>query len=697
MNKKITLLLAAAMIIIKMHSQVWSNGQNAHYAFAATSLSNAGILSTTDSTFTSPVAQVYVAADPKHKCLYVSDLFGHRILRFAYPVIANMPVANLVIGQPNFTTAVSNNGGITASSLGYPGGLAIDSVSGTLWVTDFLNNRVLRYDSAFNITSNFANASAVLGQSSFTTGGGSTTQNGISFDLAPQSGGLIHYDHNTGALWVSDNLNKRVLRYNNAATKPSGANADAVLGQSVFTTAFTGLNSSQFARPDGLTTVGTSLFVSDAPNNRVLRFDNVYAKANGAAADAVLGQVNFTSNSAAVSATSLSNPMGLSSDGSLLYLNDLGNSRVLIFNSAITNTVANNVLLSANLTTAGSGAVSPSTGGSNSAIFIEPAFKQLFVQDRTNKRILVFNGCAIPMITGTSSVCAGSSATLTASGASTYSWNTGATSTNIVVSPSVTSVYTVVATTTMACSISNSLQFSVNVTPLPTLTLVSTSSAICTGQTATLSVNGAASYSWNTGTSSASIVVSPSIATSYTVTGTTSGCAKTNTMILAVNSNPTVSAVSSSSLVCVGQPSTLTAIGAVTYSWSNGSTNATTVITPTANTNYSVVGTNSAGCSTSYSITQAVSPCTGVEDYLTAEPRVSIYPNPNNGEFNLKLTVAGGDVKVEIVNLLGELVYQMQPNTLNIKVDIKSLIPGIYIIKVLEKNNMVFKANIIKQ
>lgn len=52
-----------------------------------------------------------------------------------------------------------------------------------------------------------------------------------------------------------------------------------------------------------------------------------------------------------------------------------------------------------------------------------------------------------------------------------------------------------------------------------------TPTLICTGQSATLSVSGASSYSWNTGSSASSITVSPLITSSYTVTGTGSnGC-----------------------------------------------------------------------------------------------------------------------------------------------------------------------------
>jgi serine protease len=125
-----------------------------------------------------------------------------------------------------------------------------------------------------------------------------------------------------------------------------------------------------------------------------------------------------------------------------------------------------------------------------------------------------------PTVTvNSSSICAGGTATLTASGATSYSWNTGATS--AVINPTLTSttVYTVTGTTN-ACT--NVKTATVNVTPNPTVTV--NSSTICSGSTATLTASGAATYSWNTGASTAVINPAPAATTVYTVTGTSSGC-----------------------------------------------------------------------------------------------------------------------------------------------------------------------------
>lgn len=62
----------------------------------------------------------------------------------------------------------------------------------------------------------------------------------------------------------------------------------------------------------------------------------------------------------------------------------------------------------------------------------------------------------------------------------------------------------------------------------PSVTVATSSNTICSGQSATLTASGATSYSWNTGANSSTIVVSPTISTTYTATGTNT-CSSSNT------------------------------------------------------------------------------------------------------------------------------------------------------------------------
>jgi len=90
--------------------------------------------------------------------------------------------------------------------------------------------------------------------------------------------------------------------------------------------------------PQGVWIQNGKLFVADTQNNRVLIFNQI-PTANGAAADLVVGQPNLTSaiqpdltqQQAGTNASSLLNPVSATSDGTRLYIADLGNNRVLIY------------------------------------------------------------------------------------------------------------------------------------------------------------------------------------------------------------------------------------------------------------------------------------------------------------------------------------------------------------------------------
>lgn len=187
-------------------------------------------------------------------------------------------------------------------------------------------------------------------------------------------------------------------------------------------------------------------------------------------------------------------------------------------------------------------------------------------------------------------ICSGAATTLTASGATTYSWSTSATTATISVSPTVTVVYTVTGTST-GCSASKTATVTVN--PTPTVSV--NNATVCAGTAALLTASGATTYSWNTSATTNTISVTPTVTAIYTVTGTSTGCSATKTATVTVNPSPTVTV--NSPTICKGASSVLTASGATTYSWSTSATTTTISVTPSVTTVYTVTGTSS-GCST---------------------------------------------------------------------------------------------------
>jgi hypothetical protein len=195
----------------------------------------------------------------------------------------------------------------------------------------------------------------------------------------------------------------------------------------------------------------------------------------------------------------------------------------------------------------------------------------------------------LPTITVNSgSICAGKTFTMIPGGASTYTFS----SVTSTVSPVITSSYSVIGTSTAGCYSSNTAISNVTVNPLPVISV--NSGTICKGQSFTMSPSGASTYTF----SSVTPIVSPTINNTYSVTGTSSlGCIGTSIAISTIIVNPLPTITVNSGSICSGQSFTIIPIGANTYTITGGNT----VVTPTANTSYSVIGTNSLGCNSASS------------------------------------------------------------------------------------------------
>ena len=167
-----------------------------------------------------------------------------------------------------------------------------------------------------------------------------------------------------------------------------------------------------------------------------------------------------------------------------------------------------------------------------------------------------------------------------------------------------------VTNSTNACSGKTDF-VNVTINPLPTVTATTSSPAICIGTSATINTNGASTYNWMPGNLSGnSIVVTPTTATTYTVTGTDlNGCIDTATVSINVNPTPTVTATAQFSSVCSGSNVTLTGGGATTYNWQPVNMNGTTILlNPTTTATYTVTGTDANGCVNTAMTTVTVNP-----------------------------------------------------------------------------------------
>jgi len=244
----------------------------------------------------------------------------------------------------------------------------------------------------------------------------------------------------------------------------------------------------------------------------------------------------------------------------------------------------------------------------------------------------------------------------------TISWTSnpaGFTSTipNPIATPIMNTTYIATVSNNFGCTDKDSVTITVN----PITISITGETQICVGSSATLTANGAENYSWSDGTNTytgASIVVSPTTTTTYSVTGTTAlGCMNTAQITVNVNSYvtivedvsicsgesytwygnvynaagtyydtipatmgcdtaaqlnltilplPTINASANPGTVCSGSPATLTATGGISYEWSTTQTGGSITVNPTTATTYTVTGTDANGCENTATVSISV-------------------------------------------------------------------------------------------
>jgi DNA-binding beta-propeller fold protein YncE len=327
---------------------------------------------------------VGTAIDSIHHRLFVADYQANRVLVFNLDVNNTLidHTADYVLGQSNFYSTVQTT---TQNGLWNPGGLTYDALNDRLFVSDQSNNRVLIYDTVSIV--NGENAFKVLGQADFVS---NTT--GVTASKINAPGGLA-FDPTGNRLFVAETASSNRVLVFNVATVTNGQNASNVLGQSDFTSSASGLSPSQMSYPGGLAydDPNNRLFVADHDNNRVLVF-NVTTITNGQNAIRVLGQPDFTTNTAGTTQALMDHPWGLSYDvvNQRLFVSEIGSNRVLIFDAAtISNGQNARSVFGQPDFVSNQQTVTPA--GLSMPWGISYSNNRLYVADNNNNRVMIFN------------------------------------------------------------------------------------------------------------------------------------------------------------------------------------------------------------------------------------------------------------------------------------------------------------------
>lgn len=391
---KSTALLVFALSLATTGARAqFPNSPAADRVLGAVNLTTTGFATATPTGMNNPTG---LAIDPRTGKFYVSSNGQQRVLRFpGVDTLGDTADAEAVFGQTGFSGTAS---GSTSTTFAGQQGIHVD-IKGRLWVADSGNNRVLMFEGAGSLA-NGAPADRVFGQPDFTTVTSATT-------AAKMNNPNAVYVDAADNLWVADFNNHRVLKFANVSSLASGAAATRVVGQPNFVTSSSGTSQLKMSGPASVfVDAGGHLWVAEQNNHRVLRFDDAATIGNGAAAAAVLGQTLFTTNAAGSGAQGLSSAAGVLVDpAGTLYVADYANKRILFYKNAAgkaNGAAADGVIGQPDFTTTSAGVTERKLGGVYVGIALDRSGR-LWVSDSDNGRVLRFppdRSATPPTLTG---------------------------------------------------------------------------------------------------------------------------------------------------------------------------------------------------------------------------------------------------------------------------------------------------------
>jgi hypothetical protein len=291
-----------------------------------------------------------------------------------------------VLGQES-TTRIQQY----ARGLNQPCGMKI--INSKLYIADNSNYRIVGFNNLSNIANrDFDFAFGVPNKNLVNT---SENVLGIAGDEGNYYVRDMDYDPTTNTFAIPDRFRHRVLLYDGIPTKWN-QKPKVILGQpdgESKTPNNGGISAKSLLNPYSAKFIDGKLFVADWSNNRVLGWNSI-PTTNFQAADFVLGQPNFTTNSANTggrSASSMYQPLIIEKIGSKFFVSDYGNGRILIWNSvpSTTQAPANEVIGQANFTSS-SGIPSATTTISPIWMKYHAASNTFLVTDSSAYRVLVY-------------------------------------------------------------------------------------------------------------------------------------------------------------------------------------------------------------------------------------------------------------------------------------------------------------------
>ena len=315
----------------------------------------------------------------------------------------------------------------------------------------------------------------------------------------------------------------------------------------------------------------------------------------------------------------------------------------------------------------------------------------------TLKQTFTINGPNISVITQSVNCQIPGSASLTTSGGIgpyTYTWLPS--SQNGTVASNLSGgIYTVLVHDSGAGCVNSQTCFIAS--NLPNLTITATSPSLCSGATVTLNASGANTFTWNTGATSAILIDTPSVTTTYSLEGEIQGCVVTKTYVVVVFPNPVLT-ITGSTLLCSGETTTLSASGAHSYTWSNGFIGPILTLYAQNNATYFLQASDTNNCWSSISFQLLVDACLGMKKNTVTEEGIYVYPNPFSETITIdieKSTIFNEPFAL-IYDVWGREVKRLKLEGKN-ELRLAELSSGLFLLMIKDGPNVLMNKTILKE
>jgi sugar lactone lactonase YvrE len=614
--------------------------------------------------------------------MYIADTWNNRIRKVSISTgIITTYAGNGVAGYSGFGVAANS------AELDHPIGITVDD-TGNVYFTDNTNQVIREVRKSTGIITTIAGN----GSTGFSGDGGLATSDSVEFS-SPFG---IKVD-DTGNIYIADEVNSRIRKI----TKSTGI-ITTIAGNGV--NGFGGdgkhADSAEFFFPTdvAIDTAGNIYIADGVINNRVRK---ITASTGIISTVAGNGGTGSSGNGGPATAAELELPAYLALDDSgNVYISDLGGAEVrkLTVSSGIISDLAGDSLYG----------FSGDGGPADSAEFSEPSGLALdvcgnvYIIDRGNndlRKVTITGPSPTTVIKLPATSCPEKLLAFNDSSnfnATNWTWRvTGgipdtSTKQNPFIAFNTADIYYITVTAWNVCG-NASLLAALQVSS-PPLIIQPPTPQICRGLSITLSVPvSGLGYSWSpastlNSSTADTVVATPSVTTTYTVTGTDSlGCLATDTITVAVNTPPNTPTITKTGDV-------LTSSATQSNQWLlngttiTGATNKTYQFTTVGC--YSVIATNLVNGCSSTSDTTCVSSISGIDQLSINPDQLSVYPNPTNGEVIVNISSSAGEVKdwkLQITDVLGRTVYTRQSLNYSNDIDLSNLPGGVYFITVINK------------